>query len=751
MYAANPNGDSPPQPPVRHRKPRSSSNALVKCFILTPTAQYVNPLFTRVLSNNHSSSLSLELPSSSSWPSSSCHHDDSSPALCFSSPVGAPQRSWNNHPSSLSFSHYPKLAVAAATAASPSSKGSPVSSSSSTLLSSTTFSSPSGASLIMAHRLLPTPPHSATSGAGATPSTLGSSPDTASSWPSSWYRHSPTLSIHSVGSNSRTGGGGSRGSSGGTGGRDTPSSSLGSNRLDSSLGLLTKKFAQFLWTSPDGRVDLNDLVSALGVQKRRIYDITNVLEGIGLIRKDSKNYVQWVRNPEESSVGGGTTHTLSRAASSSSHQDHCTDATTARQIEQLRSEVDALRQEQQQLDQFYGFLELQAKYFSGGERSKSGKSKISKGDASYRPRGMKDPHQHLYVRFSDLTDLQHFGRDTIIGVKAPAGANLFVPDPEKGMLPGTRHYHMSLKSETPPIRVYLVRPEASTEEIPANAALPMESESKAPQRRSKPGAYVHETPTGSAKHPDADNVDDNDRPDSEGPRPPKRPYADVLGDPAGAPPYGAPHYYADPAWGAYYPYPYLPFPPPYGSPSYPAASKVTPEDTKPLAVPSSSRKRPMNDLEPQSPPKRSRREAPHSSQQHPAYQEPLHATPVKPKPPPLQSVRSMSPLWAPSSNCFLALYDEGTPDHRISRSLGDHRHLSPMSSTPTDLFPLQLQSPGLDTRVFSHPEYLQSPPPVPPTPFSPGPMSSTDLGDVLSLSWLPIQCPTQRSFFGPSH
>jgi hypothetical protein len=29
------------------------------------------------------------------------------------------------------------------------------------------------------------------------------------------------------------------------------------------------------------------------VQKRRIYDITNVLEGIGLLDKKSKNNIQW--------------------------------------------------------------------------------------------------------------------------------------------------------------------------------------------------------------------------------------------------------------------------------------------------------------------------------------------------------------------------------------------------------------------------------------------------------------------------
>jgi transcription factor E2F3 len=36
-------------------------------------------------------------------------------------------------------------------------------------------------------------------------------------------------------------------------------------------------------------VDLNDAASLLAVQKRRIYDITNVLEGIGLIEKTVKN------------------------------------------------------------------------------------------------------------------------------------------------------------------------------------------------------------------------------------------------------------------------------------------------------------------------------------------------------------------------------------------------------------------------------------------------------------------------------
>lgn len=64
-------------------------------------------------------------------------------------------------------------------------------------------------------------------------------------------------------------------------------------RFDTSLGLLTKKFTNLLEKSPNGVVDLNKASEQLGVQKRRIYDITNVLEGIGILEKKSKNNIQW--------------------------------------------------------------------------------------------------------------------------------------------------------------------------------------------------------------------------------------------------------------------------------------------------------------------------------------------------------------------------------------------------------------------------------------------------------------------------
>ena len=69
----------------------------------------------------------------------------------------------------------------------------------------------------------------------------------------------------------------------------------------SSLSLLTKKFVSLIERADQGAIDLNKAAETLNVQKRRIYDITNVLEGIGLIEKKSKNIIQWKALP--STVG----------------------------------------------------------------------------------------------------------------------------------------------------------------------------------------------------------------------------------------------------------------------------------------------------------------------------------------------------------------------------------------------------------------------------------------------------------------
>lgn len=65
-------------------------------------------------------------------------------------------------------------------------------------------------------------------------------------------------------------------------------------RSEKSLGILTAKFVALLQEAKDGVLDIKAAADQLEVrQKRRIYDITNVLEGIGLIEKNSKNLIRW--------------------------------------------------------------------------------------------------------------------------------------------------------------------------------------------------------------------------------------------------------------------------------------------------------------------------------------------------------------------------------------------------------------------------------------------------------------------------
>ncbi|MBN3279617.1 E2F6 factor, partial [Polyodon spathula] len=65
-------------------------------------------------------------------------------------------------------------------------------------------------------------------------------------------------------------------------------------RFDASLVHLTKRFMDMLRAAPQGILDLNNVARTLGVRKRRLYDITNVLDGIELVQKRTKNQIQWV-------------------------------------------------------------------------------------------------------------------------------------------------------------------------------------------------------------------------------------------------------------------------------------------------------------------------------------------------------------------------------------------------------------------------------------------------------------------------
>ncbi|EFJ09877.1 hypothetical protein SELMODRAFT_229421 [Selaginella moellendorffii] len=203
-----------------------------------------------------------------------------------------------------------------------------------------------------------------------------------------------------------------------------PGSSFGSPapstcRYDSSLGLLTKKFINLIDQAEDGVLDLNNAADTLHVQKRRIYDITNVLEGIGLIEKKLKNRIRW--------KGLG----LSVADSDSTGL-----------LSSLQSEVDDLHAQEESLDEKI--------------RAMREKLKTMCEDVSNQ--------QWLYVTEDDIKGLPCFQNETLIAIKAPQGTTLEVPDPDEAVEYPQRRYQILLRSAFGPIDVYLVSHYGETNE-----------------------------------------------------------------------------------------------------------------------------------------------------------------------------------------------------------------------------------------------------------------------------------------------
>merc|ERR1712131_534077 len=63
---------------------------------------------------------------------------------------------------------------------------------------------------------------------------------------------------------------------------------------DTSLGATAKRFVALMTGAIDQTIELNEAAKKLNAPKRRIYDVTNVLEGIGLVTKKAKNHFEWV-------------------------------------------------------------------------------------------------------------------------------------------------------------------------------------------------------------------------------------------------------------------------------------------------------------------------------------------------------------------------------------------------------------------------------------------------------------------------
>lgn len=182
-----------------------------------------------------------------------------------------------------------------------------------------------------------------------------------------------------------------------------------SSRQEKSLGILTTRFVTLLQEAPEGILDLKTAADTLAVrQKRRIYDITNVLEGIGLIEKKSKNSIQWL------GAGPG-----------------CNSREVTDKLTQLKNEIKELKMKEAEIETYHRLCKQSVFNLTDDKANK----------------------QNAYLNDSEL--LKAFPDQTVLVVQAPIGTLLEVPIPDPAYL---RH-RIHIKSNNGPVNITFVHGE----------------------------------------------------------------------------------------------------------------------------------------------------------------------------------------------------------------------------------------------------------------------------------------------------
>ncbi|XP_043484145.1 transcription factor E2F4-like isoform X1 [Leptopilina heterotoma] len=187
------------------------------------------------------------------------------------------------------------------------------------------------------------------------------------------------------------------------------------SRFEKSLGLLTTRFVTLLQKAKDGVLDLKVAADILEVrQKRRIYDITNVLEGIGLIEKKSKNSIQW------KGAGPG-----------------CNSKELAEKLADLKNEIKLLEDHEKLLDKHTQWIKQSIKNVETDSTNK----------------------RFGFLSYEDLKEI--YNDDVILAIKAPTETKLSVPNHSSLEVNESVNvnYEMSLKSSSGEITVLVIEPE----------------------------------------------------------------------------------------------------------------------------------------------------------------------------------------------------------------------------------------------------------------------------------------------------
>ncbi|XP_029370050.1 transcription factor E2F3 [Echeneis naucrates] len=164
-------------------------------------------------------------------------------------------------------------------------------------------------------------------------------------------------------------------------------------RFETSLGFLTRRFAELINRSSDRVLDLNLVAHELNAPKRRLYDVTNVLEGIHLIKKKSKNHIEWLGGQVNMKQG---------------------------------PELSDLIEEERKLDELIQTCILQVHQLCEDHQCQ----------------------RFAYLTYEDVQRIPSLQEQTVIVIKAPAETKLEVPHPKESL-------QVHLCSTQGPIEVFL--------------------------------------------------------------------------------------------------------------------------------------------------------------------------------------------------------------------------------------------------------------------------------------------------------
>lgn len=170
-------------------------------------------------------------------------------------------------------------------------------------------------------------------------------------------------------------------------------------KQDNSLSQLTQSFLYYIKKKGRVRISINELVEDLNVKKRRIYDITNVLQGIGYLQKIGKNEILWIKDSNSISIPNCT----------NSSKDEMASENYISNLNQLKKELEDLKTQKNNIEENLNKYREEFKLISE-------KNEFPK---------------YGYITFNDIAELSKNEKVNFMLIKAPKGTLINVIDDEE--------------------------------------------------------------------------------------------------------------------------------------------------------------------------------------------------------------------------------------------------------------------------------------------------------------------------------